>query len=81
MSDFVLTCKNLCKRYKFPVLKNLNVNLPSGKIIGLLGPNGAGKTTTMRMLATLIQPDSGEAWIDGASILTQENEVRSKLAF
>ena len=52
-----------------------------GEIFGLLGPNGAGKTTTMRMLATLIQPDSGEAWIDGASIITQENEVRSKLAF
>ena len=52
-----------------------------GEIFGLLGPNGAGKTTTMRMLATLIRPDSGDAVLDGASILTQETEVRSKLAF
>ena len=52
-----------------------------GEIFGLLGPNGAGKTTTMRMLATLLHPDSGDAVLDGASILTQQTEVRSKLAF
>lgn len=52
-----------------------------GEIFGLLGPNGAGKTTTMRMLATLLLPDSGDAVLDGASILTQQTEVRSKLAF
>ena len=52
-----------------------------GEIFGLLGPNGAGKTTTMRMLATLLRPDSGDAVLDGASILTQQTEVRSKLAF
>ena len=52
-----------------------------GEIFGLLGPNGAGKTTTMRMLATLLRPDSGDAFLDGASIRTQETEVRSKLAF
>lgn len=52
-----------------------------GEIFGLLGPNGAGKTTTMRMLATLLHPDSGNAVLDGASILTQQTEVRSKLAF
>ncbi len=46
-----------------------------GEIFGLLGPNGAGKTTTLRMLATLIKPDSGDAFIDGKSIITQEDEV------
>ena len=52
-----------------------------GEIFGLLGPNGAGKTTTMRILATLLRPDGGDAFLDGASIVTQETEVRSKLAF
>lgn len=52
-----------------------------GEIFGLLGPNGAGKTTTMRMLATLIRPDAGDALVDGASIVTQETAVRSKVAF
>lgn len=53
----------------------------AGEIFGLLGPNGAGKTTTMRMLATLIRPDSGDALVNGASIITQENEVRGNIAF
>lgn len=52
-----------------------------GEIFGLLGPNGAGKTTTLRMLATLIKPDSGDAVIDGASIVTNPYEVRSKIGF
>ncbi len=52
-----------------------------GEIFGLLGPNGAGKTTTLRMLATLIKPDSGDAWVDGASIVTAPETVRSKIGF
>ena len=52
-----------------------------GEIFGLLGPNGAGKTTTLRMLATLITPDSGNALIDGKSIITEEEEVRRRIGF
>ena len=65
MNDFVLNCVNLCKKYKAPVLKNLNVKLPSGKIIGLLGPNGCGKTTFMKLVCGLLVPDSGEIYICG----------------
>lgn len=52
-----------------------------GEIFGLLGPNGAGKTTTLRMLATLINPDSGNAYIDGASIVSEGEKVRGKIGF
>ena len=52
-----------------------------GEIFGLLGPNGAGKTTTLRMLATLIKPDSGDAFIDGCSIVNEPDRVRSKIGF
>ncbi len=52
-----------------------------GEIFGLLGPNGAGKTTTLRMLATLIKPDSGDAVIDGCSIVTDPDGVRAKIGF
>ncbi len=52
-----------------------------GEVFGLLGPNGAGKTTTLRMLATLIRPDAGDAVIEGSSIITDPNGVRSKIAF
>lgn len=52
-----------------------------GEIFGILGPNGAGKTTTLRMLSTLIKPDSGDAWIDGSSVVNQPEEVRGKIGF
>ena len=60
---------------------NLSFSAYEGEIFGLLGPNGAGKTTTLRMLATLIKPDSGDAIIDGASVVKNPDEVRSKIGF
>jgi sodium transport system ATP-binding protein len=52
-----------------------------GEVFGLLGPNGAGKTTTMRMLATLINPVSGDATVGGYSIVKQPQEVRKNIGF
>ncbi len=52
-----------------------------GEIFGLLGPNGAGKTTTLRMLATLIHPDSGDAIMEGRSIVREPAEVRARVGF
>ena len=52
------------QKYKVAV-DNLSFTANRGEIFGLLGPNGAGKTTTLRMLATLIRPDEGEAFVDG----------------
>lgn len=60
---------------------NLSFTAFRGEIFGLLGPNGAGKTTTLRMLATLIKPDSGNAFIDGKSVISDEFEVRKKIGF
>ena len=58
-----------------PALKNINLTLYRGKIVGLLGPNGSGKTTLMKLTAGLIQPDAGEIHINGKPI-----GVESKLA-
>lgn len=52
-----------------------------GEVFGLLGPNGAGKTTTLRMLATLIRPDEGDALVDGFSIRKEPEQVRAKIGF
>ncbi len=60
---------------------DVSFSVSQGEIFGLLGPNGAGKTTTLRMLATLIKPDLGDAWIDGCSIVSQPEEVRAKIGF
>lgn len=54
---------------------DLSFSARRGEIFGLLGPNGAGKTTTLRMLATLIRPDAGDALVDGASIVTEPERV------
>lgn len=60
---------------------NLSFTAYRGEIFGLLGPNGAGKTTTLRMLATLIKPDGGNAYISGHSIISEEAEVRKNIGF
>ena len=60
---------------------NLSFTARRGEIFGLLGPNGAGKTTTLRMLSTLIRPDSGDATLDGCSVVNQPEEVRAKIGF
>lgn len=62
-------------------VNNLSFTVCRGEIFGLLGPNGAGKTTTLRMLATLIKPDSGNAYVSGNSIISEEDAVRRKIGF
>jgi len=55
-----LWAKGLCKKYKQrQVVKDVDISVESGQIVGLLGPNGAGKTTSFYMLAGLIPTDSG----------------------
>src|SRR5258708_10552667 len=52
-----------------------------GEVCGFLGPNGAGKTTTLRMLATLIRPDGGDATIAGVDLRRSPAEVRQRIGF
>lgn len=52
-----------------------------GEIYGLLGPNGAGKTTTLRMISTLIKPETGDIFINGNSVLKEEEKVRKSIGF
>lgn len=60
---------------------HLSFEVFSGEIYGLLGPNGAGKTTTLRMLAALVKPDSGDAIIEGHSIMSDPMGVRERIGF
>ena len=62
----LLECKNLCKSYdEKQVLKDVNLKIPKGKIIGLLGKNGTGKTTLIKLINDLLTPTSGEILING----------------
>jgi len=57
-------------------LDGLNLDVEEGTVLGVLGPNGAGKTTTVRILATLLAPDSGHATVGGIDVLKHPDEVR-----
>ena len=57
-------------------LDGVSVSAPTGKVLGLLGPNGAGKTTLVRIVTTLLQPDSGGAWINGVDVVKDPQRAR-----
>lgn len=62
-------------------LDGVSFAFQSGEVIGFVGPNGAGKTTTMRILATLDEPTSGEATVDGVSVVQEPEEARRRIGF
>src|SRR5262245_37554852 len=62
-------------------VRGVDLDVADGEIFGFLGPNGAGKTTTLRMLATLITPDGGEATIAGADLRRDPGEVRRRIGY
>ena len=66
MTQELVKCTGLCRSFgEVRALDDVNLSLPSGRIIGLLGPNGSGKTTLIKILNGLLQPTSGEARIAG----------------
>ncbi|MBN8639890.1 MAG: ABC transporter ATP-binding protein [Anaerolineae bacterium] len=82
MSELIIQTKNLVKKFgKFTAVNGLSLEVPAGSIYGFVGPNGAGKTTTMRMLTTLTRPTSGEAWVNGHSVLEEPRAVRKSIGY
>jgi len=76
----VITASGLVKTYgRLRALDGLDLAVPEGTVLGLLGPNGAGKTTAVRILTTLLKPDSGSATVAGLDVINQPGKVRAKL--
>ncbi len=78
----MIETRNLTKRYGNLIAANdITLRLEDGDVFGFIGPNGSGKTTTMRMIATLLAPDHGEAYVCGKSIYTDQEEIRRLVGF
>lgn len=78
----MIETKKLTKRYGNLIAVNqVDLHLEEGDVFGFIGPNGSGKTTTMRMLATLLNPDYGEAYVCGKSIYTNPREIRRLVGY
>ncbi|PTY39917.1 ABC transporter ATP-binding protein [Brachyspira hampsonii] len=78
----MISVENLNKYYgDFHALKGVSFEINAGEIVGILGPNGAGKSTTLRILTCYLSPTSGNAIIDGKSILNNEREVKKVIGY
>ena len=76
-SGEAIILKNISKSYKkTTALKNISLEVDKGELFGLIGPDGAGKTTLMRILMTLLLPDSGEATINGLNMVADFKKIR-----
>ena len=78
----MLVIKDLTKTYSSGVqaLRGVSLDLPAG-VYGLLGPNGSGKTTLMKIVATLLEPDSGTVEMNGADLITRKDHTRRMLGY
>jgi ABC-2 type transport system ATP-binding protein len=78
----LIETRDLTKKYDdLFAVKSLDLNLRQRDVFGFIGPNGAGTTTTMRILATLLNPTWGEAYVCGYSIYTKPREIRRMIGF
>src|SRR5512137_3223013 len=59
----------------------LTLSVSQGEIFGLVGPDGAGKTTTMRLLASIMEPTSGEAWVAGHHVVAEADRVKEDIGY
>ena len=76
----MIIVENLHKSFReVKAVQNVSFKAENGKITGLLGPNGAGKSTTLRILYTVLKPDSGLATIDGFNVVEDPLGVRARI--
>ena len=78
----MIETRGLTKKYgDMYAIRDIDLDLDEGDLFGFIGPNGAGKTTTMRIIATLLNPTSGEAYVCGNSIYTRPKEIRRLVGY
>lgn len=82
MNDIAIKTLNMTKVFgKNTAVDSLNLEISKGELYGLVGPDGAGKTTVMRLLTSIMEPTSGEAWVAGHSILKEGEKIKEKIGY
>ncbi len=80
--EFAVETVGLTKKFKDALaVADLNFQIKQGEIFGIVGPDGAGKTTTLRMLSTVMEQTSGEAFILGLNVKKDEEKIRDKIGY
>ncbi|HVF85311.1 MAG TPA: ABC transporter ATP-binding protein [Abditibacteriaceae bacterium] len=78
----MIQIKDLTKTYRdLTAVRGLNLTIEKGDVFGFIGPNGAGKTTTIKVLATLLEPTTGAAYVDGVDVVRSPLEVRRLIGY
>jgi len=73
---------NLTRKFgQVTAVDNLSLEIEEGEIFGLVGPDGAGKSTTMRLLAGILEPDGGDAWVFGKHIVKESESLKDHIAY
>jgi drug efflux transport system ATP-binding protein len=81
-SGLIIQTENLCRDFgETKAVKDLSLEVRQGELFGIVGPDGAGKTTTMRMLAGILEPTSGAAWVNGISVVDDPEGIKEHLAY
>lgn len=82
MNEIAIKTVNLKKMFADTIaVEDLSIEIAKGELFGIVGPDGAGKTTTMRMLAAIMDPTSGEAWVSGHSVLNEGEKIKEKIGY
>jgi ABC-2 type transport system ATP-binding protein len=78
----IVRTQALTRRFgELVALDQLTLSVAEGEIFGLVGPDGAGKTTTMRLLTGILEPSSGEAWVDGLHVVREAEPIKDRIGY
>ncbi|HXX80713.1 MAG TPA: ATP-binding cassette domain-containing protein, partial [Thermodesulfovibrionales bacterium] len=82
MDNIAVRASKLTKLFgTSPAVDSLDLEIRKGELFGLVGPDGGGKTTIMRLLASVMQPSSGEAWVAGHSVIHEGEKIKEKIGY
>jgi ABC-2 type transport system ATP-binding protein len=82
LARLVILTRAVCKDFgETRAVRDLSLQMKRGELFGLVGPDGAGKTTTLRLLAGILEPTSGEIWVDGIPVVDDPEGIKGHIAY